>query len=330
MSAVEQQANLATEPRARAELKRRSLGWIGTGRMGTALITRLLGAGCDLTVYNRTRSKAEPLVQQGARVVDRPVQLADRDIVFTTVAGSDDFYEVILGPGGLLSAGGGPKVLVDSSTVSMEISERVRTRAQALGTALLAAPVSGNPKVVRSGRLTAVVSGPRDAYEMALPYLRLFGSQVTYVGDGEKARLVKICHNLLLGAVTQSLAEVTVLAEKGGVDRSDFLEFINTSVLGSTFTRYKTPGLVNLDYTPSFTGRLLRKDFELGLALGRDLDVPLPVAAVVHQILVRLGGSGLGEQDFAALLELEARGAGLALHSENRQIAEGLEPVSPA
>jgi len=172
VSAVQQHADLAAEPRRPEDLKRRSLGWIGTGRMGSALITRLLGAGCDLTIYNRTRSKAEPLVQQGARVVDRPDKLADRDIVFSTVAGSDDFYEVVLGPGGLLSAGRGPKVLVDSSTVSMEISERVRARAQALGTALLAAPVSGNPNVVRSGQLTAVVSGPPDAYEMALPYVR--------------------------------------------------------------------------------------------------------------------------------------------------------------
>jgi 3-hydroxyisobutyrate dehydrogenase-like beta-hydroxyacid dehydrogenase len=169
-------------------------------------------------------------------------------------------------------------------------------------------------------------SGPRDAYDMALPYLQLFGSRVTYVGDGEKARLVKICHNLLLGVVIQSLAEVTVLAEKGGITRADFLDFINASVMGSTFTRYKTPGLVNLDYTPTFTGHLLRKDFELGLEVGRELDVPLPTAALVHQILVGLVGSGLADQDFSTLLELEAKGAGLALHSEKREIPDGLEP----
>jgi len=297
--------------------------------MGTALITRLLGAGCDLTIFNRTRSKAEPLARRGARVVDRPAQLADRDLVFTTVSGSEDFYEVVLGPGGLLSSGRGPIVLVDSSTVAPDTSQRVRAQAQARGTALLAAPVSGNPRVVRAGRLTVVASGPRDAYFLALPYLQLFGSRVTYVGEDEKARLVKICHNLLLGAVTQSLAETTVLAEKGGISRADFLDFINASVMGSTFTRYKTPGLVNLDYTPTFTGHLLRKDFELGLDLGRQLDVPLPVAALVYQMLVRLVGSGLGDQDFSALLELEAQGAGFALHSEDRQVPDGLEPIDP-
>jgi len=296
--------------------------------MGSALVERLLRAGCNISVYNRTRSKAEELAKHGARVVDSPAELADRDIVVTTVGGSEDFSEVVLGPQGLLSRDGWrPAVLVDASTVSTEVSERVRAEAARRGTALLAAPVSGNPRVVQSGRLSVVVSGPREAYEQALPYLQLFGSRVTYVGEGERARLVKICHNLLLGAVTQSLAEITVLAEKGGIARADFLDFINASVLGSLFTRYKTPGLVNLDYTPTFTGHLLRKDFELGLEAGRVLNVPLPVAAQVHQILTALIRSGLGDLDFAALLELEARGAGLTLRSENRQISDGLEPI---
>lgn len=305
-----------------------SLGWIGTGRMGSALVARLLRAGCEVTVYNRTRAKAEPLAQKGARLVDSPAQLADRDVVVTTVGGSEDFAEVVLGPRGLLSNGGrAPAVLVDASTVSIEVSERVRAAAAQRGTALLAAPVSGNPSVARSGRLSVVVSGPRDAYERTLPYLRLFGASVTYVGEGERARLVKICHNLLLGVVTQSLAEIAVLAERGGVSRSDLLGFINDSVVGSIFTRYKTPGLVNLDYTPTFTGHLLRKDFELGLEAGRALNVPLPVSSLVHQIVVQLVESGLGDQDFSALLELEAQRAGLQLRPEGRAMSDGLDPI---
>jgi 3-hydroxyisobutyrate dehydrogenase-like beta-hydroxyacid dehydrogenase len=310
------------------EQNRQTLGWIGTGRMGAALAARLLRAGCDVTVYNRTRAKAEALVSQGAHLADSPAALADRDLVITTVAGSEDFAEVVLGREGLLSRPGpAPKVLIDSSTVSAEVSERVRRGAAKRGTALLAAPVSGNPRVVRSGRLSVVVSGPRPAYERALPYLRLFGHNVSYVGEGDRARLVKICHNLLLGVVTQSLAEIIVLAERGGVPRADFLAFINASVMGSTFTRYKTPGLVNLEYTPTFTGHLLRKDFELGLDAGRALNVPLPVAALVHQLVVNLIGLGLGDQDFSALLEQEARGAGLQLKSEQRDLSDGLEPV---
>lgn len=310
-----------------SNLNDQGIGWIGTGRMGFALCERLLAAGCDLWVYNRTRSKAEPLAGQGARVVDSPAEMAERDIVFTMVSGPKAFLEVMVGEEGVLSTNGrAPAVIVDSSTISAEASEQVRAEAEKLGAAVLAAPVSGNPNVVASGKLTVVVSGPRQAYERARPYLELYGAGVTYVGEGELARLVKICHNLLLGVVAQSLAEVTVLAERYGVSRADFLEFINGSVMGSVFTRYKTPAFVNLDFTPTFTGHLLRKDFELGLAMGREQDVPLPTAALVHQMVVNLIGLGLGDVDFAALLEQEARGAGLELISEDREVSDGLEP----
>lgn len=304
------------------------LGWIGTGRMGSALVTRLLQRGCDVTVYNRTRSKAEPLRELGARLVDHPHALADRDIVITSVGGSNDFAEVMTGPFGLLTdSGRAPGIVIDASTVSMDVSEQIRAQGRRLGTALLAAPVSGNPRVARSGRLTIAVSGPKDAYETALPYLRMLGAGVTYVGEGERARLVKICHNLVLGVVTQVLAETTVLAERGGIARADYLDFLNGSVMGSTFSRYKTPAFTRLDYTPTFTGHLLRKDFELGLDAARQLNVPLPVSALVHQIVVNLIGNGLGEQDFAALLELEARGANLTLQPDDRPVSDGLEPA---
>ena len=307
------------------------LGWIGTGRMGYALVTRLLERGCDVTVYNRTRAKAEPLAGLGARIVDRPADLADRDIVITSVAGSQDFAAVTTGPAGVLSNGGrGPSVLIDSSTVSMEASEAVRVRGMEMGTALLAAPVSGNPKVARAGRLSVVVSGPRDAFDLSLPYLRMLGANVSYVGEGERARLVKICHNLVLGVVTQIMAETTVLAERGGIARADYLEFLNASVMGSTFSRYKTPAFVNLDFTPTFTGHLLRKDFELGLAAGRQLNVPMPVSALVHQIVMNLIGNELGDADFAALLQLEAWGANLKLDPDRRKIPDGLDEAPSA
>ena len=304
----------------------KTLGWIGTGRMGSVLASRLLQQGCDLTIYNRTRAKAEPLAKQGARIVERPADLADRDIVITSVASSKDFAEVMTGPNGLLGDGSRvPRMVVDTSTVSMEVSSEVRARAHERGAALLAAPVSGNPKVARAGKLSLAVSGPRHAFEQALPYLQMLGRNVTYVGEGEAARLVKICHNLILGVVTQILAETTILAERGGISRADYLEFINGSVMGSTFSRYKTPAFVNLDFTPTFTGHLLRKDFELGLDAARGLNVPLPVSALTHQIVVTLIGQGLGDQDFAALLELEARGASLQLKPEGRQVSDGLD-----
>ena len=242
------------------------------------------------------------------------------------MAGSNDFAEVIVGPQGLLRDPARiPKLIVDTSTVSMEVSSEIRRKGSELGTALLAAPVSGNPKVARAGKLSLAVSGPRDAYEAALPYLRMLGRSVTYVGEGEAARLVKICHNLILGIVAQALAETTVLAERGGIARSDYLDFINDSVMGSTFTRYKTPALVNLDFTPTFTGHLLRKDLDLGLDAARQSKVPLPLSALTHEIVDRLIREGLGDLDFAALLELEARGAKLQLKPEGRAVSDGLD-----
>jgi 3-hydroxyisobutyrate dehydrogenase len=317
------------EETAAMSLEDTTIGWIGAGRMGVALIRRLLDAGCDVAAWNRTRSKLDELATAGVKVVDRPVDLAERDIVVTMVSSSDVFDAVTLGDDGLLTGGSGPAVLIDSSTVSVEASERVRTEAAEVGTSVLAAPVSGNPKVVSSGRLTVVVSGPREAYERSAALLDMFGQRVTYVGEGERARLVKICHNLLLGIVTQSLAEITVLAERAGVPRHDFLEFLNSSVMGSTFSRYKTPALVNLDFTPTFTGHLLRKDFELGLEAGREFDVPLPVSALVHQMVVQLIGSGRGDVDFAALLELQAELSGVDLVPEDVDVSDGLTPLAP-
>jgi len=305
----------------------RRLGWLGTGRMGVELVRRLLAADCDVAVYNRTRAKAEPLAAYGAKIANSAAELADREIVFATVGTPQDLLDAVLGPNGLISGGAAPAVLVDCSTISVEASQQARERLAAHGTALLAAPVMGNPRVAAAGQLTLAVSGPRDAFEAAQPYLDILGSGATYVGEGELARIVKICHNLFLGVVTQSLAEVTVLAQKSGISRQAFLSCLNNSVMGSTFTRYKTPAFVNLDFHPTFTAALLRKDFDLGLAAARQADVALPVAALVHEIIQGLIGAGHADQDFAALLESAAAAAGLPLVSENADISDGLGPT---
>lgn len=311
---------------AESDLKKHKLGWIGTGRMGFPMAARLLKKGCDVAVYNRTRAKAEPLVALGAQIVDSPAALADRDIVFTILAGDDDLVDVVTGPAGLLSrAGRKPRIVIDLTTVSQVASAKARVAAAAMDCAMLAAPVSGNPKVVKAGRLSLVVSGARKAYDEALPYMESLGEGVSYVGEGELARIVKICHNVFLGVVTQSLAEITVLAQKAGVPRHAFLDFMNKSVMGSTFTRYKTPAFVNLDFTPTFTPLLLRKDLDLGLEAARKLNVPVPVAAVVREIVQGLIGNGYVDCDFGALLALEAKAAGLTLQPENVSVSDGLE-----
>src|SRR3954468_24631272 len=301
------------------------IGWIGTGRMGAALVKRLLEAGHEVAVYNRTRSKAEALAELGATVVDSPAELADRDVVFTMVGGSDDFKEVAIGPDGVLSRPNqAPKVLIDSTTISREASDEVRAVAADRGTAVLAAPVSGNAKVVAAGRLTMVVSGPESAFLETRELLEHLAVRVTYVGDGDRARLVKICHNLMLGVVAQTLAEITVLAEKGGVSRADFFDFLNDSVMCSMFTRYKTPAYVNLDFKPTFTPALLLKDFRLGADAAREHDVPMPVSAAAQQVVQALVGSGYEDIDFAALIELQARLSGLELVSEDAPVTDGL------
>jgi 3-hydroxyisobutyrate dehydrogenase len=308
-----------------ADLTAHKLGWIGAGRMGYPMAERLAKAGCDVTVYNRTRAKAEPLAKSGIRLVDRPADLADRDIVFTMIATSDDLKHVTLGNDGVLTvAGKAPKILVDCSTVSEEASGEVRAAAAKLGTAMLASPVSGNGKVVKAGKLSVVVSGPKPAYDTTLPYLEKLGQGVSYVGEGELARMVKICHNVFLGITIQALVEVTVLAEKGGVPRHAFLDFINKSVMGSTFTRYKTPALVNLDFAPTFTPVLLRKDLDLGLAAARTVGAPMAVTALVREMLQSLIGLGHADQDFATLLIQQARGAGMPLEPEEAPVTDGL------
>ncbi|MFB7915567.1 NAD(P)-dependent oxidoreductase [Streptomyces sp. NPDC056061] len=303
------------------------IGWIGTGRMGFRLAARLLDAGHDVAVFNRTRAKAEPLAERGAVIVDRPIDLADRDVVFSMVSASPDLHAVATGPGGVLtSPTAAPGVLIDSSTVSTEMSALIRKEAAQRGTDFLAAPVSGNPSVIAAGKLTLAVSGPREVFSRVEPLLAVLGRGATYVGEDEVARLVKIAHNVFLGVVTQSLAEITVLAEKGGISRAAFLEFLNNSVMGSPYTRYKSPALVNLDFTPTFTMPLLRKDLGLGLSAAHEFGVPLPLAAVTAQIVAGAIGAGHVEDDFAALILEQARNSGLPLHAEDVPVDDGLSP----
>jgi 3-hydroxyisobutyrate dehydrogenase-like beta-hydroxyacid dehydrogenase len=290
--------------------------------MGLALAGRLAKAGLDVSVWNRTKAKAEPLTADGAIIVDDLGELADKDIVFTMVSASRDLEEVV--DKLLTDPDRAPRIVVDCSTVSSETSATVRLRLAERGCRLVAAPVSGNGKVVKAGKLTLVCSGDADAFAEVSPLLDLLGRHVTYVGDGEHARLVKICHNLLLGVTIQNLAEITVLAEKGGVPRAAFLEFINNSVMGSVFSRYKTPALVNLDFTPTFTPVLLRKDFDLGLAAANELGVPMPVVAAAREPVQAAIAQGRGAEDFAVLLELQAAASALDLTSEDVAVDDGL------
>ena len=301
-----------------------TIGWIGIGRMGFAMAERLARAGADLTVWNRTRAKAEPLAARGAKIADALVDLAACDIVFVMVSTWDDVREVVAGPRGLLSGARAPRLVVECSSISLEGSAELRELLAARGVALLAAPVSGNAKVIKAGRLSFVCSGPQSAYDAALPWLRAIAPATSYVGEGELSRIVKICHNVFLGVVTQSLAEITVLAQKAGVPRHAFLDFMNQSVMGSTFSRYKSPAFVNLDFKVTFTPKLLRKDLDLGLDAGRRLEVPMPLASLTRDLVQSLIGRGMDDEDFAKLIVLQGEASGVSLAPENQPVGDGL------
>ncbi len=304
-------------------MKQHKLGWIGIGRMGYAMAQRLAQARCDISVWNRTKSKAEPLKPYGATVVDTLPELAACDIVFTMVSTGKDVKEVLFGANGVMSKGKTPKIVVDSTSISLEESAEIRDKLAKHGVKFLASPVSGNAKVIKAGKLTVVASGPRDAFDAVAPYLEAIGQGVSYVGDGELSRIAKICHNVMLGVVTQSLCEITVLAEKAGMQRHAFLDFLNKSVMGSMFTRYKTPALSNLDFHVTFTPELLRKDLDLGLSAGREHGVPMPLTALTRDMVQTLIGHGY-DQDFSQLLLLQAKASGVELKSENQTLSDGL------
>ncbi|WP_319017956.1 NAD(P)-dependent oxidoreductase [Mycolicibacterium baixiangningiae] len=197
-------ASTSMEGNAMSDIR---IGWLGTGRLGTAMATRLLKGGTtNLAVWNRTASKAAALVAAGAGQVDTIDELTGCDVVFTTVMASPDLLAVTLDPGGLLAGTTAPKLLVDCSTVSEDAADRVRSAAADRGTAMLSAPVSGNATMVAAGRAAIVASGPKEAFEAARGYLETIAASVVHCGLNEEARLVKLCHNLLLGIITEALA----------------------------------------------------------------------------------------------------------------------------
>jgi 3-hydroxyisobutyrate dehydrogenase len=289
--------------------------------MGYAMAERLAKGGCDIAVWNRTKAKADPLAKYGARVVERITDLSSRDIVFVMVSTWEDVKEVV---GKLLSQTAKPKMVVECSSISLEGSAELRKILSEKKIEYLAAPVSGNAKVIKAGKLTFVVSGPKAAYEAAKPYLDMMGTGSSYVGEGELARIAKICHNVMLGVVIQNLCEVTILAQKAGMPRHAFLDFLNKSVMGSMFTRYKTPALVNLDFHVTFTPKLLRKDLDLGLDAGREFEVPMPLSSLTRDLLQQMIGQGMTEQDFSTLLLMQAKASGIELKPENVKVSDGL------
>jgi 3-hydroxyisobutyrate dehydrogenase-like beta-hydroxyacid dehydrogenase len=278
---------------------RLAVGLIGVGNMGTAIAERLLDAGFALVVYNRTRRKAEPLAARGARVAGDAAELAAQvDVVLTSLPDDAAFESVARE---VATAARPGSVIVDVSTVSPAVSERVAELAEAASLEYLRAPVSGNPTVVRAGNLSFIVSGPRGTLDRVEPLLRAVGSTVHYVGDGEHARIVKLAINLMIAGLAELISEALVLGEAAGVPRADLLEVMAASAVGAPFVKYKTEALLNDDFAATFTTALMEKDVDLILDAADENGVELPVAREMKALLRATSEAGYADNDFMAL-----------------------------
>lgn len=287
---------------------------LGLGRMGAAVAERLLQAGHELAVWNRSPAKCDDLVARGATRLERPADAwAHGDVALLLLADTSAVKTVFAGDGGLIAAAGEGQIAVEMSTISAAGSATLAesVSASASGLAYLRAPVTGNPAVVAAGNLGIIVSGPRAAYETIEPLLRDVGPNHFYVGTGEESRVVKLGLNLMLGGTAQLMAEALTLAEKHGVDRAGMLEVIGGSVVGSPFVKYKTQALIDDDYESTFTTTLLYKDLGLALECGHDAGVPLAVTALVQQLAQATIAADMGDLDFMALLLRQRRDSGL-------------------
>jgi 3-hydroxyisobutyrate dehydrogenase-like beta-hydroxyacid dehydrogenase len=285
---------------------------LGLGRMGSAIAERLLEAGRELAVWNRTHALTNQFAERGVVALDRPADAwAHGDVALVMVADTTAVESVVLGPEGLLSGDCPGRTIIDMSTISPERSAAIAASADLAGTAFLRAPVTGNPDVVAAGNLGIMISGPRPAYLAVAPLLRDIGPNHFYVGEGDEARVVKLAVNLVLAGTTELLAEALVMGERNGIDRRAMLKVIGGSAMGSPFVKYKTDALVADDYESTFTTEGMEKDVRLALECANAAGVPLPVTALVQQLLRGCIASGMGDIDFTALVPRLRREAGL-------------------
>ncbi len=289
-----------------------NLGFIGLGEMGSRVAMRLHDAGHALTVYNRTRSKAEPLLALGMAWAATPRAVAERaDVVFTMVADTPALQAVAAGEDGLLAGLGPGKIYIDMSTVSPRLIVELSEQAAARGASMLEAPVSGSPLTVAQGKASLMVGGERAAFERALPLLEALAPTVSYVGASGLAVAMKIAVNLSLAVQMLAFSEGVLLAEKSGIPRETAVAVLLSSVAASPMLAYRGPLILDMPERAWFNCAMMQKDVQLAQELGRELHVPLPTTAAANEMLSAARGMGLGDSDFAALFDALARMAGV-------------------
>jgi len=289
------------------------IGYVGLGVMGGGVARRLLEAGHEVTGYNRTRSKAEPLIADGMRFAESPREAAEQtDVIFSMVTNTQALTAITHGPDGILAGLGPGKVYVDMSTVSPGASRGLAERVAECGAVMLDAPVSGSVITLEQGKLSVIVGGDREAFDRVVPILRDIGPTVTYVGGNGQAVLMKIATNLSLAVQMLAFSEGVLLAEKGGISREDAVNVLTNSAIASPMVKYRGPFVLEMPEEAWFDCNMMQKDMVLALDLGRELDVPLPTTAASNEILTAARGMGLDHHDFAVMFDVLAYLSGLA------------------
>ena len=289
-----------------------NLGFVGLGVMGSRMVQRLLAAGHTVTGYNRTKSKAQWLLDAGMKWADTPRAAAQAgEIVFSMMANTEALHAVTGEPDGILAGLSPGKIYIDMSTVSPSAIRDLAARVAAQGAWMLDAPVSGSVSTLEEGKLSIMVGGDRGAYEKAVPVLEAIGPKVTYVGGSGLAVSMKIATNLSLAVQMLAFSEGVLLAEKSGIPRETALEVLLNSVIASPMVKYRGPFVLKMPDEAWFDVNMMQKDLLLALEMGRKLDVPLPTTAITNEMLTTARGMGLAEKDFAVVFEALARMAGM-------------------
>jgi len=280
--------------------------------MGSRMVRRLLNAGHKVTGYNRTKSKAQWLLDAGMNWADTPRAVAEAtDIILSMVTNTQALEAVAVGADGLLAGLSAEKIYIDMSTVSPAASRDLAKQVEAKGAQMLDAPVSGSVITLEEGKLSIMVGGSRPTFEKALPVLQAIGPKVTHVGANGLAVSMKIATNLSLAVQMLAFSEGVLLAEKSGIARETAVEVLLNSVIASPMVKYRGPFVLNMPDEAWFDVNMMQKDLLLALEMGRELDVPLPTTAITNEMLTTARGMGLAEKDFAIMFEVLARMAGM-------------------
>jgi len=288
-----------------------NLGYIGLGAMGSRMASRLLDKGHTVVGYNRTRSKAQWLIDRGMKWGESPKAVAQAaDVIFVMVSDSAALETVAHGPEGLLAGLRRGQVVIDMSTVSPAVSRAVAEKVREKGANMVDAPVSGSVATLEAGKLSVMVGGNRATFDHIKPILDDVGPKVTHVGDNGLALSLKIAHNLSLAVQMLAFSEGVLLAEKSGISREVAVDVLTHSVIASPMVQYRGPFVLKLPDESWFDVNMMQKDLMLALDMGRHLDVPLPTTAVTNELLTAARGMGLAKYDFAVVFKVLERMAG--------------------